>query len=220
MYNTLIFDLDGTLLNTLEDLANACNYALTKLEFKTHKIEDYTKFIGGGRRKLIERILPESNSDIEIVEKTVALFDEYYSKHMIDMTKPYDGIEDLLSELKEKNYNLAVVSNKPHKFTVDVVEKYFKDIFAVVYGQRDNVEVKPNPASVYEVIEDFNVGKEQCIYIGDSDIDMHTAINADVTSIGVAWGFRGQQELEEAGADHIISHPSEMIKLIKSIEKY
>ena len=220
MYNTLIFDLDGTLLNTLEDLANACNYALTSLEFRTYKIEEYNKFIGGGRRKLIERILPEESNDIETVEKAIALFDDYYSKHMIDMTKPYDGIENLLNELKEKDYNLAVVSNKPHGFTVDVVEKYFKNIFTVVYGQRDNVEVKPNPASIYEVIEDFNVGKEQCIYIGDSDIDVHTAINADITSIGVAWGFRGQGELEEAGADHIINHPNEMINLIKSIEKY
>ena len=220
MCNTVIFDLDGTLLNTIEDLANACNYTLRRLEFKEHEVNEYKNFIGGGRKLLIERILPEENRNEETMEKAISIFDKYYSEHLVDMTKPYEGIMELLEKLTNKKYNLAVVSNKPQEFTTQVVEKYFKNTFKVVYGQRVGVAVKPNPATIYEVIEEFGVSKENCVYVGDSDVDILTANNADIPSVGVAWGFRGQGELEEAGADYIIEEPLELLDVINKITKY
>ena len=136
MINSIIFDLDGTLLNTIEDLANACNYALTTLGYKTHEVEKYKTFVGNGRYKLVERMLPEDNRSVENIEKALELFDSYYEKHMIDMTKPYDGIMEMLDCLISKSINIAVVSNKPHEFTTEVVKNYFGDRFEVVYGHK------------------------------------------------------------------------------------
>lgn len=215
MIKAVIFDLDGTLLNTLEDLANACNYALKSCGFKVHNVNDYTRFVGNGRYKLIERIVPvEYKKDKEVINKVLSLFDEYYGEHMIDMTKPYDGINEMLEELKEKNIKLAVVSNKPHEFAGDVVKKYFDNKFEITYGQRENHPTKPDPKTVYEVMEYLGVNKNECIYVGDSDVDVNTAKNAQVKSVGVAWGFRGEGELKDAGADYIINKPSELMKLI------
>lgn len=217
MIKAIIFDLDGTLLYSLEDLANACNYALNTLEFNTHEVEAYKHFVGNGREKLIERILPEDSRGEETIKKALELFDYYYGKHMLDMTKPYEGIVDLIEELKLRHIKLAVVSNKPHEFAVDVVKKYFNDDFEVVYGQRPNYATKPDPATVYEVMEELQVNKMECIYVGDSNVDIKTAINADVQSVGVIWGFRGQGELEEAGADYLINKPSELLGIINEV---
>ena len=215
MIKVAIFDLDGTLLDTLEDLANACNYALKSCEFKVHPIEEYKRFVGNGRYKLIERIVPEEyKENTEVINKVLGLFDQYYAKHMLDMTKPYNGIYNMLDKLKEKGIKLAVVSNKPHEFVGDIVKKYFNNSFEIAYGQRPNYPTKPDPNTVYEVIEDFNVKLEECIYIGDSDVDINTARNAKVKSIGVAWGFRGAGELKEAGADYIAYEADDIIKLI------
>ena len=133
---------------------------------------------------------------------------------MIDMTKPYDGIYEMLEELNKKHKKLAVVSNKPHEFAEDVVKKYFGDIFAITYGQRPDHPTKPDPKTVFEVMESLKVDKSECIYVGDSDVDVNTAKNAEVKSVGVAWGFRGAGELREAGADYIIEEPSELITLV------
>ena len=191
MIKSIIFDLDGTLLNTIEDLANACNYALTTLGYKTHEVEKYKTFVGNGRYKLVERMLPEDRRDMENIEKALKLFDTYYEKHMIDMTKPYDGIMEMLDSLINRGINIAVVSNKPHEFTTEVVKNYFGDRFKVVYGHKKNTKEKPDPWAVLEVIEEFNVNKDECLYIGDSEIDINTAKNAGVKSVGVEWGFRG-----------------------------
>ena len=212
MIKAVIFDLDGTLLDTLEDLANACNYALKSCGFKIHHVKDYTRFVGNGRYKLIERIVP--SKDKEVINKVLRLFDEYYGQHMVDMTKPYDGIIEMINKLKEKSVKIAVVSNKPHEFAEDVVRRYFGDAFEITYGQRPNHPTKPDPKTVYEVIESLNVKKEECIYVGDSDVDVNTAKNAGVKSVGVSWGFRGEGELREAGADYIIKNPIELIKLL------
>lgn len=219
MVKTVIFDLDGTLLNTLEDLANACNYALRKCNFKVHPVKDYVRFIGSGRYILIQRILPqEYRNNREVVKKVLELFDEYYTKHMLDMTTPYKGILELINEMKNKNIKLAVVSNKPHEFIESIVKKYFGDSFDIAYGQRLNHPVKPDPKTVYEVIQYLNATKEECLYVGDSDVDMHTAQNAGVKSVGVAWGFRGSDELKKAGADFIINSPEELLKIIDNID--
>lgn len=215
MVKAVIFDLDGTLLDTLEDLANACNYALKSCGFKVHEVKDYTRFVGNGRYKLIERIVPDKyKEDKEVIDKVLGLFDEYYEKHMVDMTKPYDGIIKMIEELKAKNIKIAVVSNKPHEFAVEVVRRYFGDTFEITYGQRPNHPTKPDPKTVYEVIELLNVEKNECIYVGDSDVDVNTAKNAGVKSVGVSWGFRGEGELREAGAEYIIKNPIEIIELL------
>ena len=215
MIKAVIFDLDGTLLDTLEDLANASNYALETCGFKTHPVNDYKRFVGSGRYKLIERIVPdEHKNNEEIIERVLGFFDEYYGEHMVDMTKPYSGIIEMLEELKEREIKLAVVSNKPHEFAGKVVKRYFGNIFEIAYGQRPNHPTKPDPKTVYEVMNVLGVSNDECIYVGDSDVDISTARNAEVKSVGVAWGFRGTGELEAAGADYIIHNPKELIKLL------
>ena len=215
MIKAVIFDLDGTLLNTLEDLANASNFALRSCGYNEHPIKDYIRFVGSGRYILMKRILPEEDkNNEEAIEKVLKLFDEYYGEHMHDTTKPYDGIYELIKELKIKNIKLAVVSNKPDEFAGETVNRYFGNDFEITYGLRPNHAVKPDPKTVYEVMEYLNVTKEECIYVGDSDVDMKTAQNAGVKSIGVAWGFRGEEELKSAGADYIIRTPQELVNLL------
>ena len=215
MIKAVIFDLDGTLLNTLEDLANASNFALRSCGYNEHPIKDYIRFVGSGRYILMKRILPEEDkNNEEAIKKVLKLFDEYYGEHMHDTTKPYDGIYELIKELKIKNIKLAVVSNKPDEFAGETVNRYFENDFEITYGQRPNHAVKPDPKTVYEVMEYLNVTKEECIYVGDSDVDMKTAQNAGVKSIGVAWGFRGEEELKSAGADYIIRTPQELVNLL------
>lgn len=217
MIEAVIFDLDGTLLDTLEDLANACNFALRSCGYKEHPVKDYVKFVGSGRYILIQRILPEEYKDNkEVISKVLSLFDEYYGEHMIDNTKPYEGINDMIQALKEKDIKLAVVSNKPDEFAGDVVKKYFRDDFEITYGQRPNHAVKPDPRTVYEVIDYLKVNRNECLYVGDSDVDMNTATNAGVESVGVSWGFRGEEELKKAGADYIIQKPSELLDILNS----
>ena len=214
MFKVAIFDLDGTLLNTLDDLANACNYALNKFSFPTHNVEEYKKFIGNGIYKLVERAVPNNKKDKETVEKVLKTFSDYYNEHMIDMTKPYDGIVDILDELRAKGIKLAVVSNKKHEFTIEIVEKYFEDRFDIVFGHRENYKEKPDPTSVLEVIEKLNILKSECIYIGDSNVDILTAKNAGVKSVGVSWGFRDREELANEGANYLTDNNIELLNII------
>lgn len=205
MFKVAIFDLDGTLLNTIEDLANACNYALGKFSFPTHSIEKYKIFVGNGLYKLVERALPLEKRDKETVEMVLEIFSKYYNEHMMDMTKPYDGIVELLDELISNGVELAVVSNKQHDFTLEMIKKYFGCRFKAVFGHRENYKAKPDPTTVLEVIDSFNISKDKCIYIGDSNVDIITARNAKVTSVGVTWGFRGEDELTREGANYIVN---------------
>lgn len=213
-FKAAIFDLDGTLINTIDDLANACNYALEKSGYPTHEVIKYKKFVGDGKRKLIERIIPSNEKSDEVIDKVEGLFDEYYSDHMFDKTAPYEGIVTLLEELKENKIKLAVVSNKPHKFISEIVEKYFPGVFEISFGHREGYKTKPNPQSVLEVIEKFNINKEECVYIGDSNVDMQTARNANLVSIGVLWGFRDEDELKAEGANFVVESSDEIKKLI------
>lgn len=218
MIKVVIFDLDGTLLDTIDDLANACNYALNKYELDTYEVEKYKVFVGNGAYKLVKRALTHTHDNSEKFEKVFTAFKEYYNEHMIDMTKPYDGIIELLDEFKSKGLKLAVISNKPHEFTVEIVKKYFGDRFDIVFGHRKDYPTKPDPISLLEVIETFDVSKRECIYIGDSDVDMITAENAGVSSIGVLWGFRTEEELVGNGAEYIARTTDELKKIIVALK--
>lgn len=214
MIKAVIFDLDGTLLNTIDDLANACNYSLTIQGFPTHETEKYKTFVGSGVYKLMERILPIDKRNKDIMDKTLGYFEEYYEQHMVDMTKPYENILETLQKLKTREVKLAVVSNKAHQFTLEVVNKFFGNTFEIVYGKREGYPIKPNPLSVEEVLFKLEITKEECLYVGDSDIDIETAKNAGVKSVGVIWGFRGKGELEKAGADYLINNPDELLEIL------
>ncbi|MBU3131404.1 HAD family hydrolase [Clostridium gasigenes] len=210
MYKAIIFDLDGTLLDTLEDLANACNYALKECGLSTYEVNKYKKFVGDGRYKLIERIIPKQDYTEDLFNKVLKLYDDYYLEHMVDETKPYEGICELLDELRGLGIKLAVVSNKPHEFTIEMVKNYFNNKIDIVFGQRKNYQVKPNPETIFEVMNEFKLEKEECVYVGDSNVDMQTAKNAEVKSIGVSWGFRGRKELEQSGANIVVDTVEEL----------
>lgn len=214
MYKVAIFDLDGTLLNTLKDLADACNFALRSHGFSEHQIDEYKYFLGNGVYKLVERALPMDKKDGETVDKVLTEFKKYYEKHKSDFTKPYDGIEELLIALKETGIKTAVVSNKPHEFAVEIVERYFGKSFDIVFGKREGYLAKPDPTTVIETLNHFKCKKKEAVYIGDSDVDMFTGKNAGLFSIGVAWGFRGARELSAAGANKIVYTSEELLSEI------
>jgi len=217
MYKLIIFDLDGTLLDTIEDLANSVNYALEQFCFPTHKSEDYLFFIGNGVNKLIERSLPESKRNADIISMLKVEFTKHYYSHSDAFTKPYAGISDLLIKLQEGGFKLAVASNKIHPATVELTARFFEDIrFTDVFGQREGFPVKPNPSILNEIIANAGVEKSQVLYVGDSGVDVATAFNAGVNFVGVLWGFRPQEELEEVGANVFVNDAEELRHLITS----
>ena len=214
MYKCVIFDLDGTLLNTLEDLANAGNYALKQLGLFPHEIEKYKYFVGNGIPKLIERILPK-DSDRELCDRAHKLFAEYYSSHSTDKTKPYDGICDLLSRLRFDGIKTGVATNKDHVFSERLVRNFFGDMIHIVCGRKDGIPKKPDPFSVNYIVDRLGVEKSETLYVGDSNVDMNTAYNAGLDSCGVLWGFRTEKELCESGANFIAKTPNELYCIIK-----
>lgn len=213
MYRCVIFDLDGTLLNTLDGLADAGNYALSKMGFPPHPTERYRFFVGNGIPKLVERMLPPE-SDREVFEETYGLFCSYYNEHMNDKTVPYAGVPLLLERLKHSNVKLAVVTNKAHPYAVEMLHRAFGDVFDVIFGSVEGKPKKPDPFWVFRVLETFSVTPEEAFYVGDSAVDMQTAGRAGITSCGVLWGFRDRDELIENGADHLCGDCEELFDLI------
>ena len=212
MIKAVIFDLDGTLLNTIDDLANSVNFMLEKFGFPIFSVEEYKYKVGNGMRKLIERSLPQTYKNDEQIEKSLSVFMDYYNQHKNDNTAPYEGIIDLLNDLKNAGIKLAVVTNKAHLSAKPLIENTFIGVFDEVCGQKENVPTKPNPQSVLNVLETLNVAPEDCLFVGDSGVDMQTAKNANIKAVGVLWGFRKKEELLENGADVIISTPNELLK--------
>ena len=207
----VIFDLDGTLLDTVADLANATNQALEQCGYPTHPVEAYYQFVGNGINKLFARALPSEHSDEENVLRIRSLFVPYYNAHNADCSRPYPGVVELLRTLEKKGVKLAVASNKYHEATLKLVHHFFPDIhFAAVYGQRDGVPIKPAPDVVFDILQDTGVSKEETLYVGDSGVDMLTACHAEVESVGVTWGFRSEEELREHKATHV-EHGAEEI---------
>lgn len=214
----LIFDLDGTLLDTIEDLANAVNFALRQFSFPEHPVEAYRFMIGNGINKLLERALPEAHRHADGISMMRHEFLRHYSRHADDCTRPYPGISELLRTLQENGFQLGVASNKIHEATVELVKRFFPEInFSLVLGQREAVPVKPAPDILLEIMDTAGVGKEETLYIGDSGVDALTAINASVPFIAVLWGFRPQSELAQAGATRFVEKPEEILEILKII---
>ena len=220
MKKLIIFDLDGTLLDSISDLANSCNHILDKYGFPSHPIPAYKYFVGNGVGKLVERALPEQHRNADFVEKIRLEFVDYYSKHASDTTSAYTNISKLLSMLEKKNLLLAVASNKFDAGTKSLVQQYFGDInWASILGQRDGVKTKPDPQIIYDTMELLNIDdKSQILYLGDSDADMQTCVNAGIDGVGVTWGFRSEQELIDNGAKYIIHDPLELLNIIELLK--
>ena len=209
-----IFDLDGTLVDSLGDLADACNNGLKKMGYPVHELEKYRYFVGDGVLKLVERILPEDKRSEENISALKAEFDSYYNVHYADKTHPYDGIVSLLDALSAKGVKLAVASNKPDEFTKSVVNVFFVGKFDMVLGKCPDTEKKPAPDILLKIMDALDVSADETVMIGDTNVDIRTAKNAGVSSIGCLWGFRTMEELEQAGADNIVSSPNEILKYI------
>lgn len=215
MKQLVIFDLDGTLLNTITDLADATNAALIKCGFPTHSREIYPQLVGNGITKLIERALPEEHRTDTVITGMRSAFIEYYSEHLTDFTTPYPGIPQLLQELTDRGVALAVASNKYKEAVTTLISHYFPNIpWVAVEGQQEGIPTKPDPSIVFEILSLHPTPKADTLYVGDSNIDILTARRACVDSVGVTWGFRPRAELEAAYADHIITEPNELLTII------
>ena len=211
MKKLLIFDLDGTLLNTISDLGKACNYALQKMGFATHPIQAYAYMVGNGVRNLMKKA--QQDADEETIDKLLEYFKEYYNEHCLDTTKPYPGITELLENLVKRDVAMAVASNKYQEATDKIIAGALPQFnFVAVEGQIENRNRKPDPSIIFSILEKYPVAKKDVIYVGDSGVDIECAKRACVESIGVTWGFRSIGELRKANADVIVTHPAEILE--------
>lgn len=211
----IIFDLDGTLLDTIDDLAAATNHALKLNGFPIHERAAYRYFVGNGITKLVERALPEASRDEATIVHVRQDFVAYYSDHNTDLTKPYPGIEALVAELQRRGIRMAVASNKYQAATVKLIARFFPEgTFDVVFGQREGIEPKPDPTIVFDILKQVVIAPDATLYMGDSKVDMQTAANSGLRSVGVTWGFRPRAELEEHGATFIIDRPEQLLDLL------
>lgn len=217
-YQAVIFDLDGTLLNTIGDLADSCNYVLTAKGYPTFSTVQYKKFVGNGAAILMKRIHPEGTSQAEL-DEALAQFTVYYNAHKDIQTAPYEGIPELLNKLKSRGLRLCVLSNKPHEISTQIVKQYFgEDTFDIIMGKSPDFPVKPAPVSCNYLIGRLGLAKHNVLYVGDSNVDMQTARNADLTSCGVCWGFRSEAELRAEGAAFLAHTPDDIFDIIKGDE--
>lgn len=212
-YKAVIFDLDGTLLNTLEDLCDSVNYGLKCCNMPERSLEEIRHFVGNGVEKLVERSVPVGTKDAGR-EKVFSLFKEHYALHCNDKTGLYPGIEELLKGLKEQGFLMAIVSNKLQEGVDALYRQYFASYLSVAIGSRDGIRKKPSPDTVMKALQYLGISKEEAVYVGDSEVDIATAKNAQMKCITVAWGFRTRQEQEAAGAEIFVEKPKEIIPLL------
>lgn len=217
MYKACIFDLDGTLTDTLESLTYSVNATLRELGLAQITDEQCKAFVGSGARKLIERSLKAAgDSKLKHMEEAMEVYGRIFKENCTYHVTPYEGIEEMLEKLKQAGVKLAVLSNKPHLQTRDVVATFFKSgTFTCVQGQQEGVPRKPDPTAVFQLADELGVTREECLYIGDSDVDMKTGVAAGVTTIGVTWGFRSREVLEENGATYIVNKAKEIISIVE-----
>lgn len=211
MYNTYIFDLDGTLLSSLADLAASCNYALRTNGMPERTLDEVRRFVGNGVKKLMERATPDGLQN-PLFDKTLADFRQHYMKHNLDTTCPYEGVMPMLEELQRRGKKVAVVSNKFYAATQELCHHFFGDLVTVAIGEREDIRKKPAPDTVIEALRQLNATAEESVYIGDSDVDIDTARNAGMPCISVLWGFRDKDFLIEHGATTLIATPQEILK--------
>ena len=210
MIKTIIFDLDGTLLNTLEDLKDSTNFAMKEFGYKERTIDEVKNFVGNGVRKLIERASNSTN-----IENCLECFKKHYSENMYNKTAPYEGIIEILEQLRKDGIKIGVVSNKFDSAVKELCNKYFKGLVDSAIGQMDNIPQKPDPRGVFKAMKELSANEDSTIYVGDSDVDVQTAKNANLSCIGVLWGFRDKENLK--GADFIINKPCDIISIIRSL---
>ena len=212
MYSTYIFDLDGTLLDTLGDLAASVNYALRTCDMPEHSIEDVRRFVGNGVRLLMERAVPDGASN-PCFDEAFSTFRQHYMAHSLDTTRPYDGIPEMLAALKAKGCHTAVVSNKFYAATQELCRHFFADTIDVAIGEHEaeGIRKKPAPDTVNEAFRQLGISKDHAVYVGDSDVDILTAKNSGLPCISVLWGFRDRDFLQKNGAEILISAPSELL---------
>jgi phosphoglycolate phosphatase len=212
-YNAVIFDMDGTLLDTLEDLGDCMNRVLERSGFPAHPIEAYKYFVGDGMRNLVKRVLPEDKCKEQTIARLQARMAEEYAIHWADKTRLYRGIAGLLDELVRREVRRAILSNKPHEFTTLMAERYFgKWRFDPVFGARDGIPSKPDPAAALETCRLWELDPGEVLYAGDTNTDMQTARRGGMFALGVLWGFRTREELEENGAQSVITTPEQMLR--------
>ena len=214
MYRNVIFDLDGTLLNTLDDLGDAGNYACRQMGWPEHSIEAYKYFVGNGMEKLVERFTPEACRTPQQLKAAYDIFMPYYNEHKEDKTVHYTGIPELLARLKNEGVQIAVLTNKAHHLAGPVMERYFPGMFPFVQGALPGKPTKPDPTLLHELMERMGAGEEDTLFVGDSNVDIRTAKNGGLTGCGVLWGFRGREELLAEGADHLAETADELAELI------
>ncbi len=215
MYKLAIFDLDGTLLDTLRDLYEAVNFALREFSFPERTINEVRSFIGNGVVKLMERSTP-GDTDEKTQQECLDVFRKHYLAHMADNTAPYDGVKDLIVRLKGKGIKIAVVSNKLHPAVAQLCEDYFPGLIDLAIGVSVESERKPSPVNVIKAMEHYGVTKAETVYIGDSEVDVQTAHNAGVKCIGVTWGFRDRDTLDNAGCDEVCDSCDEVLSGIRA----
>ena len=212
-YKLALFDMDGTVLDTLQDLADSTNAVLARHGYPTHGIEAVRQFVGNGAKRLIENAVPVG-TDAATIDTVLGDFKKYYGEHSADATKPYDGVLEMLQRLRAAGVKTAVVSNKPDFAVRSLSARYFGELFDISIGDREGVRKKPAPDSVFEVMRQLGCTPEESVYIGDSDVDVQTAKNAGIDGIFVDWGFRSAALLRESGAEIIVTHPAEIAALI------
>lgn len=210
----VVFDLDGTLINSLKDIALCMNDVLKEFNYKTHEIEQYNYFVGDGALVLSQNVLPNDSTQEE-VQMVFKRFKEVYDLNIYHNTKPYEGIMELLKKLENEEFKLGILSNKPHEFTLKYAQKYFKHLnIQEVHGQKEDIPKKPHPMGALNIAKNFNLDTKEIFYVGDTSTDMKTATNANMKSIGVAWGFRPVEELLEHKANFIANDPQELFEII------
>lgn len=215
MYKFCAFDLDGTLVNSVADIAEAVNYCLRSMGLPEHERAQYNHFVGNGMKKLCERALPEDKK--QLVEELVKKYDRRYSEHCCELSEPYPGVPQLLKRLSEQGVTLAVVTNKPQNQTDRVIARYYADIpFAAVLGQSDSYPPKPAPDMLYAVMNRLGFSPAETLYTGDSNVDIEFARAAGVDCVGVSWGFRGTEELRSAGAQHIADTAEQVYEIAET----
>lgn len=214
MYRTVIFDLDGTLLDTISDLAAAANYVCRENDWPEYTVAEVESMVGNGIPKLVERFSPENARSPLMLANTLHQFNRYYGAHNMESTHPYPGIPELLRELHDRGLQMAVCSNKADEFSRVIVEHYYPGVFDLVRGNLNGMPVKPNPAAAREILRKLDAVPASSVMVGDSSVDIQTGHNAGIRSCGVTWGFRSRESLAEAGADALADTPEELEKIL------